>query len=1037
MSIPKELPTWTQRDMYDAGIYSIHRERLWLCNYSVSVLPQMFSWIVVNIYPASSESDYRFEDDFMDRAILVTVDWDTSGKGCDNSSCYPTFPEKRTCPETSGPVIFPSGDFTSVTACQPACFAKRRTKQLLQSMNLDEKMYDSNDCPTCKYLSESAAYRTHRWLFGSNRIEEFDARDEKLKRIRRINDFPEVRYDEKETLKRDADMLNLKWDPKYNNCIIVDEATYRSVVEPVYRNPTPKCKVTNFELGEDIIWGLRFHERDERFEPNYNFTVGRSSAYCRAFNKERDPVAKDCYVPWWQKALSYTIAGAGLIQAAHSLVHYEKNCLDQWRTDSGDRNQVKVEFNGQTNYYKWQRDINVNFVLPPPNVKLSDLGIDVKVTGNRLYWNNVEGIISQFAMFRSVDELVSDESSLDRFVPNENPLYRYSYSTLYKSYDDDDDNNNNNDGDNFDEDATSETSDDKKLLSNYRDLMMQKIDNMQKRKMLGRNIRDDLSDPDLDRTISELWPDVKKTYERLNEQRATAAATTNKWKSRARRFPLSTNSVQYNIYPHEYISQKLLSLTVNTDNPTSALLPNMPDSQLDPKKVIEELKEARRQAKDDRNSDLDELMADLQENLVQKNILLELFKDMGISLTFDFAITPIIENVLKRLYLNTLKMISLYTDQVVSKTLLRAGLRLAASRTIGTAVSALTVRSMILVGEVASVVGIVLVVTGLVSLVFDIAMFAGWDPGQFNNEIDLTVYYDMAKYFADTMNVMRRGEVDPLELMKATYMKVATEQQDFDSVRETLVANQQRKKRSIDDDDSGGGGDDVPSVIPLDEPHEKPIFSDIKEKSLHVNERLTQPQWFNKSFTACFEKNYKTRTIIANSVSFWNVVNSLDYLGSMQTNSFGQRIVPYPQKIRMLDEDITSLITEANYRKLLTTTSNTSIDNAEYNRRIRATEHGSRIFLSIGLGIAAIWIAMTSYSTFSVWSNRDQKNFVLPFPLVAFLLICVTLLCFVFSFVAMVPLKLDENDDNANDENQSDDSWKLSKYVRRLHEIVG
>lgn len=1143
-------PTWTGRDLYDTGVYTLHRERLWLCNYGASMWPQIYSWMVVNIYPASSRHDYRFDDNFLDRAILVTVDWHTNGKGCENISCYPTFPTQRNCTETEGPVVFPSGDLTTVVACQPACFVTRRTKQLIKSMNRDQNMYTvddsgvvADDCPTCKYIAEPAAYRTNRWLYGSvNEIEEYDARDESsLKRKRRIDDFPRVRFDETNTLKRNADMLSFKWDPKYNNCILMDEVLYRNVVEPIYRNPTPKCKYTNFELGEDVIWGLRFREANPRFEPNYNFAVGHSSAYCRAFNKKRDPETRDCYTPWWIKALSYTILGDGLMHGIHSLVHYENDCIDPWRVSPSDRDQVKITFDSTTNYYKWQRDVNVKFVLPPPNVTLTDLGIDVKVTGNRLYWNNVEGIVSQFVMFRTVEELtasssdvallsssLSSSSSLlssslssalsssdpfatrllsatDKFVPNADPYYAYSRSSLYRTYDYSNNCNYNDENDDHrsDDHLPHDSKYNRTMLLMCRDLMREKVKRLRERKISRSSM--DLRDSELDERVREIWPRVKESLRRDAEQQAKLPTV---WKSRSRRLPIGKSSVPYSLHQYEFLSQKMLSSRIEND-PSSVLLPNVPDSTVSPLKTIEEIREQRRQGQSGENSELDKLLEEMM-NVLSKNELLESMRDMGISLSYDFVIEPLIIYTLKRLFDQTLRMISLYTERVVSTALLRVGLRLAAVRSIAATVTALSVRSMMIASEAASVVGIVLAITGLVSLVFDIALMSGWDPGNFKNETDLSVYYDMAKYFAETMNIERRGEISPLDMLRTMYEVVSTDQQDFDTVKETFVMQKQRRKKRTSDannenntaydndddnnDDNGDKDDDAPSVIPLPDDNDnddedddvpsvvplpgeddgkasaKPRFNDIREERLHVNERLSQPKWFNKQFTACFAKNYKTHSLIANSLSFWNVVQTFDFLGSLQTNSFGQRLVSYPRVVQLNEQDITSLITETSYRRLLTTTSKANMDNRAYNRRVDASKRGNRLFAFVGLGIGAIGLIATVVP--KVWQTDVQ--FRLSFPLLGSLLVVVALLSFVFAILVLVPVKAspestddtgnnggddgsnsDNNEDDSNDngdgDNDNDDGdkledilkndineyWRLSRYIEQLRRMIG
>ncbi|KAK2574867.1 hypothetical protein KPH14_013113, partial [Odynerus spinipes] len=421
MIIPDDIhPTYTNRDTLDAQVFMNQREKLFMLNKIAIKYPSIVSWVVVNIYPANPQIDYRFEEHFADYAILVNYDWHPSGRGCENASCYDTYPKGNVCSYTDPVTVFPSGEFTDVVACQPACYVKKRARKLYATIPSEKSLVDDDDPTRCVECDEdwlqqktydytrkrnlAGGYALYDWKSGKtveDNLPKYKAKDKK-------------ESDGDATPDNDPDFSQVIWDGETKQCILVNTPIFRTVVEPYWADKShSKCRVTNFVHGNDIVFGFRPDYIGEIDPHDLGFLVRNSRTYCRAFNKELKD-GGNCEISLFNQILSYTLAGETMLNIVRDAFSGEWTCADDhWRPIEGERTKevdlAKISRDGgNATFRQWRANVNLKFTLPPTNVKLSDLGIDVRVTGNRLYWNNVEGIVSQFAMFRTIEQLIID-----------------------------------------------------------------------------------------------------------------------------------------------------------------------------------------------------------------------------------------------------------------------------------------------------------------------------------------------------------------------------------------------------------------------------------------------------------------------------------------------------------------------------------------------------------------------------------------------------------------------------------------------------
>lgn len=395
---------------------------------AASLAPQIVSHMVVEVHAANPRVDYRYNETFADQAILVTVRWHESGRGCRNATCYSTYPKGKACDETTPPNVFMTGKNIAVQACQPACFIRRRQRSLLKraSMFLDQSLFTDNEdprrCVECDHMNPLIADQVVRRRVDGH----YDFWDKRTRAQVIVPPLP-LGYHQREAVSDDGepnvstDLSFVHWNVQEHRCEFSSETLFRQIAEPYWRAADHNtCRLTNFTQGENVLEGYYSNDaastvdqrtKDKRME---GFLQGNTETFCRAFGKVLDSETGDCDVRWWETALTYTILGEGVFRLARNIAEKNSGCVDDYFRPTADDlggPDVEVDPFSARSLREWRADVNLDFSLPPPNVSMLDLGIDVRTTGNRLYWNNFEGVISHMAMFRTVESIVGGGGS--------------------------------------------------------------------------------------------------------------------------------------------------------------------------------------------------------------------------------------------------------------------------------------------------------------------------------------------------------------------------------------------------------------------------------------------------------------------------------------------------------------------------------------------------------------------------------------------------------------------------------------------------
>lgn len=434
------MASFTGKDSRDAnrainGHYLLHR-----LNVAANLTPQILSHVVVEIFPAHPKVDFRFSREYADHAILVSLKWHDSGKGCMNSSCYPTYPTGKVCDLTTPPTVFMTGKNVGVVACQPACYARQRQKELLKRAKqyAEQSVFTDNAnpsrCVECDFVNPLVTDHIVRRKIDKS----YDLWDGKTRK-QVSPPFPvgfhltEAADTEDHTPKLDTDLQTFNWNPREKRCEVYAQTLLRQIAEPYWRDPSHSvCRLTNFSQGESVVkpyYGEKARytqEHVKKLNP-LGFLQANTETYCRAFGKELDEKTGDCEYTWWEQALTYTIFGEGILRLVRNLVLPNSGCNSEyWQPTLEEVGGHEIDPFSARTFRQWRADVNQSFVIPPPNISLLDLGIDPLVTGNRLYWNNFEGIISHLPMFRTV-EMLSDGQKTGTFSTGENTDWRDVY----------------------------------------------------------------------------------------------------------------------------------------------------------------------------------------------------------------------------------------------------------------------------------------------------------------------------------------------------------------------------------------------------------------------------------------------------------------------------------------------------------------------------------------------------------------------------------------------------------------------------------
>lgn len=1006
-------PTWTNRDVIDANAHTEQRYKLWLANQCAALWPQVFSWMVVNIYPADTTWDYRFESHFANKAILVTFDWDSTGRGCSNASCYRTYPKGRMCTRNDPPTLFPSGENTDVIACQPACYMKGRLRDLHKHLPKNSSLIDKMDprlCTECNYLSPmitnytrirrlDGRYELYNWQNGSRFLEAGGA----------LDIGTPVRVDNKQNLQTDTDMPFLMWDHELKRCIIPYESLYQKIVEPWWRDPSHSiCRLTNFRHGNDPVWGYRPKHIGQTDPRDFSFLVKHSRTYCRAFGKEWNDKEGSCEQTLFDKIFSYTLAGDALIRWVKRLVDGDWGCADdKWVPIEGERTREADPTTSKTaNYYvSWRGDINRHFKLPPPNVLLSDLGIDVRLTGNRLYWNSHEGIISQFPLFNGVTSYYTDKLTRLRhrrhgkFVApdTDSPpsLYRNYNLIFYKK-------------------ALCLTKSKKQSLSgdqlstdnkkkihdsqNIEDMLAELASGLQEKKTIietrWREKRDSLYALRADYRDKPLDGRIKSQIKTLQGILSKRDLISLSHDDANNILQSDTASIPYLKNLPEYLTEQYLAYYLRDDKPASNDHENIHDNpiaengdknqhhryprsnQAGKQRIITPASHAK-------HNEIAALIDHINDNSNQ-NKFWAIMQELGIGVSASVG-EVLLKKALRHGYKKLLRLISYQSSGKINLALLKVGVRVANARIAGIIGARLTTRALMVIGSFSSGVGAIIGATQLLSLVFDIAGLSGWDPGNYNSETDLAIYRDLADFFNYTKESISRGPLTPFEAMQL-----------LTSVNEPL-------ENSEYPDESGEQHIDT---------------ADNKQSQaiayLHVDRRVSVAKWFNNHWPRCFKKPHNGQYLAINDDhKSWAITTLFDYLGSLKTNSYGQHIAEDPLCIRLNQDDLASLFIEADYRDLTTIIPSGSVDNRDFNQR--ATSSGKMAGLLCAGSLISLIFGLLSAAR-GQQSYRASLAVILSVLVLSFI---VVLLALYFS-LALLPIsgRHQNRIDNDNNDNK-------------------
>lgn len=365
---------FTRKDETFAEAYTENRlvlRRLWDL---AETYPNVASRIHMEIYQADPKRDYHYESKFADAAIVVKLSWLNEKETCDFLSCNSHFPKGRSCQPTDSPHVFPSGDYTILTACEPACYLKRESRDrgvpVYPRISYQESRY--------RVMSKNGTWTNER------------AND---KDDVQVNKQGEVVDHQKHRASVNVDMPALQMVDGY--CEIDNSGVTTFVTQPYYRSTMhDECRVSNFHIGDDLV---KVSLNDESLkERELLVTSGRHSrTYCQAFDKRFNESTATCEETWLDTVLGFTFLGHALLRLTRHAIH-GSGCETFFRTAT-ERKDTNEQLHDIPPYKisrrKWYEDVNKDWRLPPPNVLLSDLGIAASYDEpNDHVWSNRFGV---------------------------------------------------------------------------------------------------------------------------------------------------------------------------------------------------------------------------------------------------------------------------------------------------------------------------------------------------------------------------------------------------------------------------------------------------------------------------------------------------------------------------------------------------------------------------------------------------------------------------------------------------------------------
>lgn len=851
------MASFTTRDAIDANRSASPRDTLYRLAVAVNLAPQIFSHVLVEIHPANPNEDYRFDAErFVEHAITVRVRWRDDGRGCTNSSCYATYPRAKVCDMTTPTVVFPTGKNQPMAACQGACFIRQRQRVLLSAYaNTQQSLFtDSTDPRRCVECDHFNPWLNDTIVRRRTRDGEYDAWNAATKEQR---EYPissafharqAVDTDDHEP-RLDTDLPTLHWNPRKTRCELTNVALLRHLAEPYWRDPSHSiCKQTNFAVGENIRPDYyssemkSFDDRATRASDQRGFLETNTATYCRVFGQQYDEKNETCYVSAWETALTYTLLGEGFFRVARNLLAPEVGCADEayWPTDKDLGGRDDVDPWSAKSLREWRGDVNTAFTLPPPNVTMSDLGIDPRRTGNRLYWNNFEGVLSRMPLMETVVDrgVASPEQQQAPLPPPARPPVYITGAG-----------GGGGDGGGYDGGGGHGESISVPQSSQIAERVLEMLDEAS-----------DDQNPTSDNGSGGGGGDGDGGGGGGGGGGSGGGS----------------NESEYTTADIQKLIDRLNSMDANRI-PTWLLLPGLIGAQFGGEWLVRRL-----------------------------------------------------VGLLKKRLIRSLQSMATQLGGKVTASVMRCGIRLGMARMLGEATAQLTTRLVLMGSEAASVVGIGLSVAQFISMVLDVAILAGWDPGNYNKFASSEAFRPiMDAYFFAMLRENAVG-IGPLDV--ATVMlSPSIDRGDL----EKLGSHGTGTADLLVD---GGGGDGTVAA-----PVSASSFGDTNSA---LDLRVSVPRWYNARWRRSFGRTEQElregltagsvpRLRLVDDPDFWVELNALNYLASLRTNEFGQRVnTPNEPRQEFTDQTIADLARAADYRDVTTISAKRDVDARSYNDRL-------------------------------------------------------------------------------------------------------
>lgn len=287
----------------------------------------------------------------------MSLEWRDARKACDFLNCNASYPRGKKCGLFDDLRIYPSGDETTMTACEPSCFFS----QLAYA--------NANDLALI--VDPKQHYRSDNYLvIGTNGV--FEKRNLSFGAV---NEKEEKKY-----LAATVDISPLHYSETRNVCELANTTFISFVTQPWSRSETHKiCRQDNFVIGDDLVKSHKIPGQ---------ITGRHSRTYCNAFYKDFNEEECACKEKLGDRIMSYTFIGTALLRLARHAI-YGEECDTMLAADSS---RSEVDDSTVPEYKKskrvWYESVEKEWTPPPPNILLSDLGI----TSFSQEWSNIHGL---------------------------------------------------------------------------------------------------------------------------------------------------------------------------------------------------------------------------------------------------------------------------------------------------------------------------------------------------------------------------------------------------------------------------------------------------------------------------------------------------------------------------------------------------------------------------------------------------------------------------------------------------------------------